>query len=366
MTVKHLAGVGFWIVLTSAAATAQQRDDSAGPGPKAPVERVVVRTYVAGDVVPSRSVETRSDSGGREVVTETIEMPDPDGTLRTAGETTTETIRTGPNAVQTRRDVFGFVTPGQRMLLETTQSQQEVLPDGTTRTIHNTLAPDVNGRLGVTYRQIQHTQSTSPDVKHTDTAVFQPGINEALQENERIQQTDRQVAPDLIRSDSTLSVRDVNGRFQPTETWSQEVRATGPSEYVEEEAIRRLDVNGKLTLSERNVTRRFETNGQGQMVVETFSRNLPGLVLSDNRLELSQRVRRTTTPDADGGGRTVEEVEARVPGSPNEPLRIVQRTVETIRKVNPEHWETERYVYALDINGRLVLAIEESGEATGK
>jgi len=135
---------------------------------------------------------------------------------------------------------------------------------------------------------------------------------------------------------------------------------------VEEEAIRRLDVNGKLILTERNVTRRFEANGRGQMVMETFSRNLSGLVLSDNRLELSQRVRRTTTSDADGGGRTVEEVEARVPGSPNEPLRMVQRTVETIRKVNAEHWETERHVYRLDLNGQLVLAIEESGQATGR
>jgi hypothetical protein len=45
---------------------------------------------------------------------------------------------------------------------------------------------------------------------------------------------------------------------------------------------------------------------------------------------------------------------------------MVQRTVETIRKVNPEHWETERHVYLLDVNGQLVLAIEESGEATGR
>ena len=366
MTVERIAGVGLWIVLASGAAIGQQRDDSAGPGPKAPVERVVVRTHVAGDFLPSRSVETRRDSGAREVVTETIEMPDPDGKLRPTGETTTETIRTPPNAVQTRRDVFGFGAPGQRMLLETTRSEQEVLRDGTTRTVHNTLAPDVNGRLSLTFRQIEQTQSTSLDVKQTGTAVFRPGLDEAVRESERIQQTERQVTPDLIRSDSTLFVRDVNGRFQPAETRSQEVRTTGPSDYVEEETIRRLDVNGKLALSERNSTRRFEANGQHQMVMETFSGNLSGLVLSDNRLELSQRVRRTTTSDADGGGRTVEEVEARVPGSPNEPLRIVQRTVETIRKVNPEHWETERHVYLLDVNGQLVLAIEESGEATGR
>ena len=352
--------------MSSAATTGQQRGDSPGPGPNAPAERVVVRTYHVGGILPSRIVETRSDSGAREVVTETIEMPDPDGNLRPAEETTTETIRTGPNAGQTQRDVFGFSAPGRRMLLETTRSEQETLPDGTIRTVQNTLAPDVNGRLGLTSRQLELTQSISFDVKQTDTAVFRPGINEALRESERIRQTERQVTPDLLRSDSTLFVRDANGRFQPTETRSQEVRTTGLSEYVEEETIRRLDVNGKLTLSERNVTRRSEANGQGQTVVETFSRNLSGLVLSDNRLELSQRVRRTTTSAADGGGRTVEEVEARAPGSPSEPLRMVQRTVGTVRRVSPEQWETERRVYVLDVNGQLVLAIEEAGEATGK
>ena len=85
-----------------------------------------------------------------------------------------------------------------------------------------------------------------------------------------------------------MFVSDAKGRFQPTETLNQEVR-TGPSERVEEETIQRLDVKGKLTSSETNVTRRFEADGQAQMVIETFSGNVSGLVVTDNRLELSQR-----------------------------------------------------------------------------
>jgi len=37
----------------------------------------------------------------------------------------TETIRTGSNAVQTKRDVFVFRAPGRRVLLETTESERE-------------------------------------------------------------------------------------------------------------------------------------------------------------------------------------------------------------------------------------------------
>ena len=364
MTAEHIARVGVWIVIASAAAMGQQRDDRAGQALKASTERVVVRTFAAPGFVPSRTVETLSRSGGLEAVTETIEMPDPDGRLRPARETVTETTRTGANAVQIRREVFGFRAPGQRVLLETTRSEQETLPNGSTTTVQNTWTSDVDGRLGLTYRQIQQARSISSDVTQSDTAVFRPGIDKGLQESERIQQTEHQLGQDLRRIDSTLFVRDTNGRFQPIETRSREVRTIGPSESLEEESIQRLDVNGKLALSERNVTRRFEVNGEGHMLMETFSSNVLGLVRSENRLEPSQRVRRTTTPDAAGSGQTVEEVESRVAGSPNEPMRMVQRIVGTTRTVNAEQRETERRVYRLDVNGRLVLAIEETEQAT--
>ena len=263
--------------------------------------------------------------------------------------------------------MFKFGAPGHRMLLETTQSEQQTLSDGTTRTVQNTSSPDVNGHLGLTSRQIQRTIDLLWCETETDTVVFRPGINAGLEESERIQQTERPVTPDGRRTESTLFVRDANGQFQPTETRSQEIRTTGPSESVEEETIQRLDVNGKLTLSERNVTHLFEANGESRMVMETFSRNVSGLILSDNRLVLSQRVRRTTTSAADGGGQTFEEVEARVPGSPNEPLRTVRRAVGTIRRVNAERWRTEQDVFVLDEpNARLLLTVKETGEATGK
>jgi hypothetical protein len=367
MTIEHLASVGFWIVIGSAAAIGQQRDQSAGPGPKAPAESAVIRTYPEGSALPSRRVETRSESGGRELRTETVETPDPDGRLRPSGETITETTRRTPTVMHTKRDVFMYFAPGQRTLLETIESEREILADGSSRTVQSTRAPDSNSRLGLTSREIQQTKSIAPDVKQTDTAVFRPGTGDALQESERVQLTERQVGPDLLRTDIMRSVRDLNGQFQRTEERSQEVRTIGPSQQLEEETVHRLDADGKLSLSERNVIRRSVANGHDQTVKETFSRNILGaLMRSDNRMELSQRVRRTTTIAADGGGETIEEVEARNPVSPNEPMRMVRRTVETIRKVNTERWQTDRQVFILDVNGRWVLATAETGEQTGR
>jgi hypothetical protein len=259
-----------------------------------------------------------------------------------------------------------LIPPAQRVLLETTPSEVETLPDGTTRTMWNTLAPDLNGHLGVAAREIQHTTLISPDVKETDTSLLIAGINETLLEVERLQQTEREISADVHRTDGTRLVRDLNGRFQPAEVWSQEVRRTGPSEFVQEDTIHRPDINGKMTVDVRIVTHRVHADGSDQIVMETFSRNPPGLALSDNRLELSQRVRTTTTSAADGGDRTIEDVEERVAGSLGEPIRLVQRTVGTTSRVSAGQWRTERRVYAPDVNGRLALAIEENGEANGR
>ena len=65
--------------------------------------------------------------------------------------------------------------------------------------------------------------------------------------------------------------------------------------------------------------------GRGTRRIETY---VP-LIYAD-RLELNRRVRRVTTvPD---GSQTVEETEERNPGSPSEPLRVVQRSVTTVCK----------------------------------
>jgi hypothetical protein len=359
----NIAGVSVWIVIASTAAMGQQRDDRAALGPSAPTERVVVRSNPFGGALPSRTVETRRDSGGSEVVTETLQSPDIDGRLVPTRETSTETTRTGPTTVQTRRDVFEFGASRQRMLVETTESARETLPDGSVRTVVTTQAPDINGHLGLTVRQIEHTTSIAPDVRQTDIAVFRPGLNGALQESERLQQTERQVTPDVLRKETTWFVRDLNGRFQPTETRIQDVRTTGPSERVEEETAATLDINGKLTVSERSVTHHVEANGQKQTVTETYSRNLPGVAGSDSRLELSHRVRTTTTSAADEGGQTVEEVEQLAPGSPNDPMRLAQRTVATTRKISADQWKTDRQVLVPDANGRLAVASDETGDA---
>ena len=361
MTIRHFVGVVFWIVIAPAAAICQQSGQKAGPGPTGSMESTVILEFRTGSALPSRHVETRSVSGDREVRAETVETPDPDGRLKPSQETITETIRRAPNVVRARRDVE-YVAFGHRTLVETSESEQEILLDGSRRTVQSTSVPDLNGSLHLILRQVRQTKSIARDVKQTDTTLFQLGTDRALQESERLQQIESQVRPDSIRTESTRSIRDLNGRFQTIERRSLDVRTVGASQELREETVDRLDVDGRLVRNERNVSRRTVVNGQDQIVIETWSRNIGAVIRTDNRMELSQRVRRTTTTAADGGGQTIEEVYARNPVSQNEPMRMIQRTVETIRKVDAKHWQTERQLFIVDVNGRWVIATTETEE----
>jgi hypothetical protein len=145
----------------------------------------------------------------------------------------------------------------------------------------------------------------------------------------------------------------------PIETRSGDVREMG-AERVEEETIRRPGLTyGTLVPSERIVTRQSEANGRQQVIIETYSQHADGYARTDGRLALSQRVRRSTSDTADGGRTSIEEVEARNRVSPGDPMRVVQRTVVTIRNVSPDRRVTERQLFERDLNGRLALVMTE-------
>src|SRR4051812_15856902 len=102
--------------------------------PKGPTSSAVVRSYSSGINNSSRQVETRTASPGREVVTQSIEMQGADGRFRKVREATTETVGIGSKSVQSTQTVYGTDADGRRVLLQQTQGDQQVLPDGSTRT----------------------------------------------------------------------------------------------------------------------------------------------------------------------------------------------------------------------------------------
>ena len=130
------------------------------------------------------------------------------------------------------------------------------------------------------------------------------------------------------------------------------------AETVTETVTTRRDVNGRDAVSEKVVTHRARTDDEERVVIETY---LPFMYA--DRLELNQRVRRATTVTQDGS-QTVEETEERNPVAPSDPLRVVRRSVTTVRRSGTDSYVTERHVFERDGNGRLVLVGRQSESAS--
>ncbi len=345
-----------------ALALVQQTTTTTNTAPKGPTSNAVVQTHTAGINNSSREVQTRTASPGREVVKQTLEQQGADGRFRKVREATTETVGIGTKSVQSTQTVYATDADGRPILMQQTKADQQQLTDGTTRKVQDIFDADLNGRLGLSQREVSDEKIVARGVKQTDTSIFRPGTNEPLSEAERLHEVERQVSPDVVQTESTRSVRQANGQFQTVETRNQEVRKTGATSSTEEEKINRVDANGAMNPFARNVTTRSSTNAQEQVVTEAYAQS-PSQPAG--RLELKERTRVTTTTTSDGGRQTVQELE-RVNPVPNGGLRVVERTVETVRRVGPDQWQTERQLFKLDANGRLVLSVADSGQSTGK
>jgi hypothetical protein len=123
---------------------------------------------------------------------------------------------------------------------------------------------------------------------------------------------------------------------------------------VTETVTTRRDLNGRNAVSERVVTHHARTKDEEQTVTETY---VP-FEYAD-RLALNRRVRRVTTATS-YGTQTVEETEEHNPAAPSEPLRVVQRSVTTVRRSGTDWYVSERQVFERDANGRLVLVRKQS------
>jgi hypothetical protein len=351
MKARRITGACLSLVFASAAAFAQQ--------PAKP--SVTERTYLRGGLAPARVVERRIvESDGRETVVGTEERPDADGRWTPIEQIVHETNRSADGSVRTTRTVSGFDFDRRRTLLERTEGIESPSVNGIARSIEDTWVADINGGLGLASRRIEERNTVDSDVRQTSTTMLTRGINGALQESHRTAQTARRLDPSVVRHETAHMDRDPNGRWTAVAAHSADVRSEG-----EEETVHTPDTNGRLVPSERIVTRRSGSDGQEQVIVETYSQGAEGFMRSGGRMALSRRIRRTTTTTADGES-TVEEIEARSRVSPSDPMRVVQRTVVTVRNIAPDRRVTERQVFELDVNGRLAPVVRETEETLAK
>jgi len=321
--------------------------------PQADPSSVIVPPYLAQVSGSFRLVQTRADTSDGEVVTQTIELKGPDGRFSTFRRAVTETAGTGTNSVHTNQKLFGTDASGRLTLIEATQTDEQILADGTSRRVESTSLADGNGRLELSEQTVIEERSIGPNVRQTDISISRPGLNDPIQEVVRIQETERQLSSNVFQNESVRLIRGGNSQWSIKEKQVQEVRKTTENQSNEDLAIHHLDLNGVLYLTEKVTTLRTSSPGRDEIVTERYT---PDPTQTIGRLRLYERTRTTTTRTSDGGHQTIQEVERPNPGAPHEAFRLEERNVETLRSIGPDLWEMQQQLFRLDLNGRLVQA----------
>jgi hypothetical protein len=113
-------------------------------------------------------------------------------------------------------------------------------------------------------------------------------------------------------------------------------------------------LTGVQGVGQQVITRSSRTPRGEEVVTEIYLPSLEG-----GRLALSRRVRRVTTKASDGSEQIVEETEARSDASPGDPMRLIKRSITTVRTDASGARVTEQQVFELDVNGRLIPVLTQ-------
>lgn len=119
------------------------------------------------------------------------------------------------------------------------------------------------------------------------------------------------------------------------------------------DTLTQRDVNGVERVGRQVITRSSRIPQGEEVVLETYSPSV-----QEGRLALSRRIRRLTTKTSDGT-QTVEETEARSEASPGDPMRVIKRSVTTVRTDASGVQTTEQQLFELDVNGRFAPVLRQ-------
>ncbi len=273
------------------------------------------------NVLPTRTVESHVQDGNRSVDRQSVERLGSDGHFEPYQDTETESVQVNSTTVRTITRIFVRNGAGARALLQTTEEERRTLPSGESRTERVVSAPDSDGRLQPTRREIAQTKKMTGDVEETKTTVLLPsitgGLAPAMQIEERQQRTGNNT-----EFKKTVQWLDAGSReWQVREVQQRNTKEEGNSRTTEER-VSRPDYEGKLSDFSRTVSKESESpSGEKQSTVENYSVDMPG-ASRDGSLYLVQRVTSTGTTGTSGQQTAVQKVEEPNPGDPSAGLRV--------------------------------------------
>ncbi len=305
----------------------------------------------AGNVNPTRSTESHTESNGRTVDKQAVERMGPDGRYEPYLDIEKESVKVDANTVRTVERTFGRDSSGQRVLVQLTEEENRSSRDGAGKSVRTTSNPDANGRLQVVQREIQETKKTSPDTQDKKTTVFTPDVNGGLAAVMQSQEHQKRSDDHTIEFRKSTSLPDGNGGWQVGEVKQGVIKGDGKERTTDEQVLR-PDNNGTLSPIARTVSKESQSShGENRTSVDTYTTNLPGSA-GDGSLQLEHRVTTLRRANPGGGQTTEKQVEGRNPGDPGAGLRLTTKAIDIVRPGAGGATETQT-VQSLDANGNL-------------
>jgi hypothetical protein len=281
----------------------------------------VTRELHIENVLPTRTLESHVQDGNRSVDKQSVERLGFDGHFEPYQDIETESVQVNSTTVRTITRIFVRDGAGASALLQTTEEEGRTLPSGESRTERVVSAPDSDGRLQPTRREISQTKKITRDVEETKTTVMLPsitgGLAPAMQIEERQQRTGNNT-----EFKKTVQWLDAGSReWQVSEVQQRSTKEEGNSRTTEER-VSRPDYEGKLSDFSRTVSKESESpSGGKQSTVDNYSVDMLGAP-RDGSLHLVQRVTATETTGPSGQQTAVQKVEEPNPGDPSAGLRV--------------------------------------------
>jgi hypothetical protein len=286
----------------------------------------------AGNTVPTRTSSSHSEADGRTVDRQSTQRMGANGSYETFVDVEREAVKVDATTTRVVEKRYGKDPNGGRALLQVSEEEVRDLPGGeqkVTRTVSN---PDLNGGLQVARREIEQTKPIGADARESTTTVLSPDVNGGYTPSMRVQRretVDKQ--GNVIEFRKSTLIPDGSGRWQVNEVREGSVKEEQGKGKSKEERVLRPDADGKLTVAARTVTRESEEAGKKRQTSETYSVDVPGTARDQNALHLQERTTTTSETGADGGSRTVQDVEQRNAGLPGDNVGVTQRTIDIVR-----------------------------------
>lgn len=306
---------------------------------------------------PTRTIESHTQNGNRTVDVRSLQTRGPDGDFKPYQDIETETVRVNATTVRTTTRTFVRDDSGTKKLFQVTEEQSQTLPGGDSKVVRATSNPDANGNLQVVQREVQETQTTSPDVRETKTTVMLSSSEGDLTPAFKMQERQKRNG-NTVEITKTKLLPDGAGSWQVGEVQQSTIKDEGKDRTIDKR-VSRPDSEGKLEEITRTVGKESEAApGQRRNSEETYSIDLPGAA-RDSAMHLVQRVTTTQRSDSDSH-QSAEQVERINPGDPGTGLHVTTVNIDTLHSGSSGVQSTQT-VQMRDANGSLnVISVDLS------